>query len=291
MKTESIIELQENALQLVVSEKALGSLTTNAKQIRDIVKAGIGKYNIANYDESNIDIAKKDKALLTGAAKALNAKRLEIEREFMQPLGEFKEIVAETINLIADCSAKIDTVVKQSEEKAKEQKGEAIQRYFDNKGFTFVSLDKIFDSRWLNKTVKEKVIYAEIDEKITRINDDITTLEAIGEDVDLLKSLYLDTLNINTTIQYANKLKQNRERAKAEENRKNTMPPPSENIPVREPEEQTETKEVQTAPEPETSASVELITRAFMVKTTRDNIIALGNFMNDRGIDFKRIEL
>jgi hypothetical protein len=283
MKTE-IIELRESDLQLVVSEKTLGSLTTNARQIRDIVKEGIGKYDIANYDESNIDAAKKDKAMLNSASKALNGKRLEIEREFMKPFGEFKEIVTETVKLIADCSAKIDQVVKQSEEKAKQQKRETIERYFDNKDFTLVAFEKIFDARWLNKTVKEKEIYAEIDEKIKRINDDITTLEAIGEDVDLLKSLYLDTLNINTTIQYANTLKKNRERAKAEENRKNIVA--SVNIPAREEAERPETKEVQTAPK-----TAELFTRAFRVWTTRENIIALGDFMNERGIDFEKIEL
>ena len=36
---------------------------------------------------------------------------------------------------------------------------------------------------------------------------------------------------------------------------------------------------------------VEILTRAFKVTTTRENIIALGNFMNERGIDFDKIEL
>ena len=35
----------------------------------------------------------------------------------------------------------------------------------------------------------------------------------------------------------------------------------------------------------------ELLTRAFKVTTTRENIIALGNFMNERGIDFDKIEI
>ena len=35
----------------------------------------------------------------------------------------------------------------------------------------------------------------------------------------------------------------------------------------------------------------ELLTRAFKVTTTRENIIALGDFMNEHGIDFDKIEL
>ena len=36
---------------------------------------------------------------------------------------------------------------------------------------------------------------------------------------------------------------------------------------------------------------MELLTRAFRVTTTRENIIALGNFMNEHGIDFEKITI
>jgi hypothetical protein len=299
MNTElAVVEIQESDLQLVVSEKTLGSLTTNAKQIRDIVKSGISKYDISNYDESNIDLAKKDKALLNNAAKSLNAKRLEIEREFMLPFNEFKEVVAETVKLIGDCSAKIDSVVKQSEEKAKQEKYTTIQQYWDSRKFALVSFDKIFENKWINKTEKLKNVYAEIDAKIAKISDDITTLEAIGEDVELLKSLYLDTLNINSTIQYANQLRQNRERVKAaeeakreaeeearqkaaEEQRVNTVPV---DIPI-----ETEASPAVTIQPKKPEAP--LLIRAFKVTTTRENIILLGDFMNKNGILFEKIEL
>ena len=104
------LAIQERDLELVVSEKTLGSLTTNAKQIRDIVMANLPKYDISNYTDDNIDQAKRDKASLNKAAKDLNSKRLEIEKEFMKPFGEFKEVVNETVKLIGECSAKIDTV-------------------------------------------------------------------------------------------------------------------------------------------------------------------------------------
>ena len=116
------IAIQESDLELIVSEKTLGSLTTNAKQIRDMVKAALPMYDISNYTDDNIDQAKKDKASLNKAAKALNAKRLEIEKEFMKPFGEFKEIVSDTVKLIGECSAKIDIVVKQNERQYRTRK-------------------------------------------------------------------------------------------------------------------------------------------------------------------------
>ncbi|MDR1120213.1 MAG: DUF1351 domain-containing protein [Dysgonamonadaceae bacterium] len=298
MNTE--IAIQEKDLELIVSEKRLGSLTTNARQIKAMIEQALPHYDIANYNEDNIESAKKDKAMLNNSAKLLNAKRLEIEKEWMKPFGEFKDVVSETVKLISECSAKIDTVVKQSEEKAKQEKREGINRYWESKRFSLVSIDKVFDAGWLNKGKKPKSIHAEIDAKIEKINDDIATLEAVGEDVELLKSLYLDTLNINSTIQYANTLKQNRERAKAAEDAKKqpeiTFPEvESGNIPYPENPETHETPE-----NPETAAPVQtptvqpkigLLTRVFKVTATRENIIALGNFMNERGIDFEKIEL
>ena len=40
---ETQLAIQESDLELVVSEKTLGSLTTTAKQIRDIVMANLPK--------------------------------------------------------------------------------------------------------------------------------------------------------------------------------------------------------------------------------------------------------
>lgn len=272
------MDIQEKDLELVVSEKTLGSLTTNAKQIKALVENALPNYDISNYNESNIDLAKKDKAMLNKASKALNAKRLEFEKEFMKPFVEFKEVVNETIKLISECSSKIDFVVKQSEQKYKDDKKKVIQSLFAETDFTLVTLDKIFEEKWLNKTTKKKDIKAEIESKVAKIKDDIVTLEAIGEDVDLLKSLYLDTLNINSTIQYANSLKANREKVKAE----------SEKVvaPV---------VQIQATPEPKketvnSASQADIYVRAFKVSGTREDIIALGDFMNQRGIKFQKIE-
>ena len=312
------VDIQEQDLELIVSEKTLGSLTTNARQIKALVERALPNYDIANYNEGNIDAAKKDKALLNNAAKVLNAKRIEIEREFMKPFDEFKGVVGETVKLISECSSKIDLVVKQSEQKYKDEKRKRIEAYFQEKAFALVPFSKIWDEKYLNKTFKEKEACADIDIKIEKINDDLKTLEAIGEDLDLLKSLYLDTLNINNAIQYANRLKENRERAKreaeerqmeaeaarerkrmAEEALNRVDGYAKENnftIPVAEKQNDTTipsvpANNIQYTEHEDKPAQQELLTRAFRVTTTRENIIALGDFMNETGIDFEKIEI
>lgn len=281
------IEIQEKDLELIISEKTLGSLTTNALSIKELITKALPQYDIVNYNESNITDAKKDKAMLNNTAKALNTKRIEIEKEFLKPFTEFKEIVGDTVKLISDCSSKIDLVVKESEQKAKEEKRSEIENIWLTKEFILVPISKIFDEKWLNKTSKIKDINLDIDAKISKIKDDIVTLETIGEDVELLKSLYLDTLNINSTIQYANTLKANREKARIEaeerlkEDQKQTSP--IENNPFVKNED---VKAIHNLQEEK-----ELLTRAMKVWGTREQIIALGNFMNSNGIRFEKIDL
>jgi len=123
----------------------------------------------------------------------------------------------------------------------------------------------------------------------------LKTLDALGEDADLLKSIYLDTLNINHAIQYGNKLKENREKAKQAEKAKVVQPLvqgvvlPTEQPAVTENTVE-EIKETDEPLQPETTQP-ELLTRAFKVTTTRENIIALGDFMNEMGIPFEKIKI
>jgi hypothetical protein len=253
--------------------------------------------------------------MLNNAAKVLNAKRLEIEREFMKPFDEFKGVVGDTVKLISECSSKIDMVVKQSEQKYRDEKKKRIEAYFSGTGFSLVAFSRLFDEKYLNKTFKEKDACTDISIKIGKIKDDLKTMEAIGEDVELLQSIYLESLNINSAIQYANKLRENRERAKREAEEKARLEAEAQErvrmaadalkrvdehaaknnvvIPVvQKREEVKETEGVNGVNEGGAAThEPELLTRAFRVTTTRENIIALGNFMNERGIRFEKIEL
>ncbi len=291
--------LREEELELVVSEKTLGSLTTNARQIKELVERALPNYDAANYDETNIDAAKKDKAMLNNASKALNARRIEIEKEFMKPFEEFKGIVAETVDLIKTASSKIDTVVKTQEQREKEAKRAEIEKLWGEVGHALVPLDKVFCAVWLNKTNAMKSIKIDISAIVSKIDSDIATIEAIGEDVDMLKGLYLDTLDLNRTIQYARTLKDNRERAKADAERRAAEAARRVEEQARKAAEPEPT--LGPAPEPGKPAphftpsyaiqpSPVLLTRAFRVTATRENIIALGEFMNARGIQFEKIE-
>ena len=88
-----------------------------------------------------------------------------------------------------------------------------------------------------------KYIQADIEKIFAKVDSDLEALKGFGEDFDVLRTYYMDTLNISATILYANRLKEQRERAriaeeariKAEEERRRQEMQAQANIPLSRP--------------------------------------------------------
>lgn len=206
--------VERNPLSLVVKEKTLGSLVTNAKDIKAFVENKIKEYSVDDY-QGDAKQAAKDKAELNAAAKTLNDRRIALEKEWNMPFQEFKDIITETTNMIKTASGKLDAIVKAKECEEKELKRSEITELWNVKNFNLVSLDRVFNPKWLNKTYKIETVAADIDLIINGITKDLEALENFGEDTAILKDLYLSTLNLQATLNKGAELKANRERLAA----------------------------------------------------------------------------
>lgn len=284
--TTAVQPLTEKDLTLDVRELTLGTLTTNALQLRDHVAATLERYTPENYSEDNVDQAKADRAILNKAAKDLNDRRIQLERDWNAPLQEFKIIIGDTVKMISDGSAKIDAVVKGVESKAKAEKRAAIEELWEKKGITLLPLSKLWDERWLNKTKRLPAIEKEIGEKLLKIEAELDTLAAVDtEDGDVLRAYYLDCLDLQRTLAYSATLKANRQRLQEEQAR-------------RQAEGQAQaTRETYVAPTAEPAPTAyeapeavipEVLERTMVVRGTREQLIALAEFMQAEGIWFKK---
>lgn len=304
--------LSDDSLELVVTEKTLGKLITNAQQIHDMVKESLPKYDVTNYNDDNIEQAKKDKAALNKAAKALNDKRIELEGEFNRPFLEFKAVISDTVILIKQCSSKIDEVVKDNDNKRIEKKNRDISTLYSSMQSP-VALDKIFDQRWLNKTVTMHKVEEEINKKIADINTNLEYLKNLANDdesiYESLKAQFLVTLDLNQTLDYFNQVKKQREeaeakkKAEAEEAARNASILQTEFKPVTEQTQLFEQKSPNSVTEhPENvtyqanfvtqpASGEEILTRYFTVTCSTSKLIALSDYLNDNDIDFDKIEI
>jgi hypothetical protein len=111
----------------------------------------------------------------------------------------------------------LDEIVKNKEDEEKAAKLKELESYFNSKNFQLLPFARIMDKEWLNKTYKLKEAFAVIDLKIAKVYTDIKTIEAFDVDVDVLKPIYLDTLDLGLTISKGNELKAYREKLAREQ--------------------------------------------------------------------------
>lgn len=284
--TTTIQPLTEKDLALDVRELTLGTLTTNALQLRDHVAATLERYTPENYSEDNVEQAKADRAILNKAAKELNDRRIQLERDWNAPLQEFKSIIGDTVKMIADGSAKIDAVVKGVESKAKAEKRAAIEELWDRKGITLLPLSKLWDDKWLNKTKRLPAIEKEIGEKLLKIEAELDTLAAVDtEDGDVLRAYYLDCLDLQRTLAYSATLKNNRQRLQEEQARRQAE---AEAQATREAYVAPTAEPAPTAYEAPEAVIPEVLERTMVVRGTREQLIDLAEYLKASGIWFRK---
>ena len=303
-KNVSIVALQEKDVQLVVSKETIGQLTTNIKEVKARVEKALPMYDISNYSTDDIPKCKEDKALLNKAAKALDDKRKELEKVWNKPFEEFKTTCNETCKLIKNAVTLIDGVIKEDESRTKAAKREEIEKLAEKCGVETIGikLDLIFDTKWLNKTTSMKSIEKAITEKVDNIKKDLETLKLFAEDYDALAARYKENLNLQETIAYANKLKEQRANSESSGKKETAIPPTSpqkevaENDAAERQEEQPKNGKMSSdedAMDAFAAAMGQSVapptpteTRTYVCSGTKEAMECLERFMRDNGITF-----
>lgn len=200
-----------NPLELRVTKNVVGVLETNIEQLEAYVTAKLEEYKPETYF-GDADMARKDRAELNNSKKVLSQARIQLMRELMKPYSDFETRCKNLEKMIDTASGKLDDIVKTKEEEEKTAKKIRITEIWNSRNFTIVSLEKIFNPRWLNKTCKEKEIITEIDAVIAHIYDDLKKIEKYAEpcDVDTVKAYYIDCLDIGDALDYGEQLSKNR---------------------------------------------------------------------------------
>ena len=303
-ENNEITTLQENQLELVVSKKTIGSLVTNAKAIKTLVEKQIELYDISNYSTDDIAKCKQDKALLNKAAKALNDKRISLEKEWNTPFEEFKSTVKETVDLIKSAATKIDSIIKQDEESCKNEKLEEIRKVAEKVGFNSlgIRLEKIMNPKWMNKGTSIKSIEKDISEKVKSINADIETLKTYGYIGNIACTIYVKNLDLNEAIQFANEL-QKKKAAEGESkqeaqqaNEPETAPEsaPVENKPVEQPAPETTSQDDAIDAfndalglPPVARQAPELFDRSYVVTASLSQLAEIEKYLDSLGVNYK----
>ena len=305
MKNENeITTLQESQLELVVSEKTIGSLVTNAKAIKTLVEGQIQKYDISNYSSDDIAKCKQDKALLNKAAKALNDKRIALEKEWNTPFDEFKTTVKETVDLIKSAATKIDSIIKQDDERVKEEKMAEIRKIAEKVGLPEVNvkLEKVMNPKWLNKSTSLKSIEKELAEKVETINESVATLLTYTDVASAALARYHEDLDLNAAIKFANELQKQKIEQRAAEIAESKQETPEVSEPAQEQAhaQVEESKPVETTSEedaidafndaigipPVVRQEPEVFYRGYVITATRYQFVDIEKYLDSLGVNY-----
>ena len=203
----------------------------------EVKKYELPKLEIKNYDEI-LEQAKKDteryqkyivtkvtldedtkkRAELNKTAKAINDRRLAIEKEISQPIKEFKSKCDAIKNLYEESSSLLDKQIKVFEEQEKQSRKEKIEVIFNENVrelANVLSLDSIFNEKWLNKGSWKDGKFAlekELLEKIDVIRKDLITIEGLNSEYEIeLKNDYLTHFELGEVIRKNNKLQEQKQ--------------------------------------------------------------------------------
>ena len=264
----------------LTTDIVLGKLTSNALSYKAMIKEELSTFTIERYLD-NVKAAKDDKAYLNNLKKEVSAKRIEVSKAWNTPLNQFLDEMADLEKEIESASMKLKQIVDEAENKEKSEKKEYIQNFFNSLNFNLITLDKIFDKKWLNKTSKIKEIEQEIKDIVEKIQSELNTFDSMeDEDKDYLKSFYLETLDLNSTLLKGTTLKQNRALLKKQEEEKPEVKKVEENKTV---------EVVDTPKEDIKTTNEDLITYRVEFKGTRDNLIKLKLYMEKLGITYTKL--
>lgn len=278
----------------------------NYDEAKAYIMDKVETYKNAYYSEDQKGLAKDDRARLNKLKKAISDMRITKKKEYLEPFNDFEEKMKELAGLTDEAIEQIDSQVKTFDEKRKAEKQKAIEELFATIGFqNFVTLEKIWDPKWLNASVSMKSIEDQMKSKMYEIGNGVLTLSQLPEFGFEATDVFKETLDINKAISEAKRMSEiakakaeaEARRKAAEEARKAAEEARRKAEEERKAQERAAMAQAMTPPEDAQPAPVEesqpepqKMVVKFEVELTTEDATALGEFFQSRNITFRAIK-
>ena len=182
----------------------------NFDELKSDLTTALADYNSRVYTEDTIAEAKEDRAKLNKLKKAINDERIAREKEYMQPFNEFKAQAKELCDMIDTASSGIGEQLEAFEQKRLDEKTAHIKSLFDdvasNYDLPFITLDKIMNDKWLNKSTSDKAIVEEITERFEKAIKDLEVIRKMPSYSFEAEESYKTCLDLNKALEEGEKI-------------------------------------------------------------------------------------
>lgn len=161
-------------------------------------------YSKLVFTEEQLSEAKNERASINKVVKKIADYRKNIVEEFKKPINLFEATAKETEKILKETADFVDIQVKNFEDKEKEEKKKLIEVSFNQlveELKEVITLEKIFDAKWLNKTVKLATIEEEITNKLDNIRNGLKAIEGLNSEFELeIKNTFLQDFDLSKAI-------------------------------------------------------------------------------------------
>lgn len=272
----------------------------NNEELKAAIAEKMKEYKGLVFTEETISEGKKDRANLNKLSGAIDDERKRVKKLCMEPCNRFEKEVKEVLALVDEQISAIDIQIKEVEQIKREEKRKAVQELFESIGFQkFVTLEMIWDEKWLNASVALSKVENQMKETMYRIGEEVGTISRLPEFSFEAMEVYKKTLDLTQAIKKGQELadiqkrkeealarqKVEEERRKAEEAAAGKE---SEN-----PEEAADTHDAPKKAEENDYTRVvsEPVMRIdFRVWGTKEQILALRDYMKQNNLKFGKVE-
>lgn len=262
----------------------------NHEELKTEIAEKMQEYKTLTFTEDSIKEAKADRAKLNKLKSAFDDERKRIKKLCMAPYDTFEKQVKELIALIDEPIQLIDAQIKEVEQLKRDEKRKAIEELFSGIGFqSFVTLEAIWDEKWLNATVSMGKIEEQMKSRMYQIADEVYTIHNLPEFSFESLEVYKNTLDLNKAIQEGKRLSEIQKRKmEYEEEQRRKQEESQKAIPEACEEQQREKAEEKD--QTSMDQADEILHLDFRVWGTRDQLLALRNYMNENHLKFGKVE-
>nr|DAT27020.1 MAG TPA: Protein of unknown function (DUF1351) [Bacteriophage sp.] len=179
----------------------------NNEELKAEIAEKMQEYKTLAFTEETIKEAKADRAKLNKLRTAFEDERKRIKKMCMAPYDSFEVQVKELLSLIDEPIRLIDGQIKEVEQRKRDDKRREVERIFKEAGFQpFVTLEQVWDEKWLNATVPISRIEEQMKSRIYQIGNDVLTIRELPEFSFEAMEVYKKTLDLTQAIKEGQRL-------------------------------------------------------------------------------------
>ena len=203
------------ALEMIVSPIKSTPISWNWEQLKAEIAERMEPYQSVLVTADGVTAAKKDLANLRKLESTLEDQRKAIKKECEKPYKEFEARMKEITGIIHLGIDNINTQVKAFEDAEIKEKQSQIEKFYAITAGELdehISLDKLWNPKWLNRTYKMAQVETDISDRLNGIRDDLETIRKMDSpfSIELVQRYYLtlsiaDVIRHNTTLETARK--------------------------------------------------------------------------------------